>query len=349
MPKRTAAFILTLVIAVLLGMVMSTSRAQDFGSNWTGQYYNTADFSGTVVLIRVDAQINFNYGTGSPATGINPDNFSIRWTGVQNFTASGTYTFTAFFDDTIRVLFDGVEIMNYQAPPSAAVSATANVTAGSHTIVVEYSERSANAFVQFQWSLAGAATASVTAGPSPTPGPTFTPSVTALPGIPSGAITATVIRASVLNVRDAPSTGGNVVGRILRGQTYAIVGRDVHARWFLLQLSGKQAWAFGYYLYISGNEFNPPVVSGASAFGNAGVPDYGVVAQSYSTLKLRASPSVASPQTGRVTWGAFVPVIGRTPDGYWWQVVWKGTIGWVYSPFLKIFQGDINKVPIKTG
>jgi hypothetical protein len=157
-----------------------------------------------------------------------------------------------------------------------------------------------------------------------------------------------VIRASVLNIRDAPSLGGNRINRVLRGQTYAIVGRNQNATWFLLQLSGMQGWAWGYYLFINGNEFNPPVVSGSSILGLAGQPDYGVTAQSKATVRLRAAPNVVSAQIGRVTWGAFLPVIGRTPDGFWWKVVWKNTVGWVYSPFFDIFQGNLNNVPIVT-
>jgi len=347
MTRRTIALISILIISILFGMLFTVGSAQDFGTNWTGQYYNDPNFGGSPVVTRVDAQINFNFGAGAPVTGVGTDNFSIRWTGIQNFAITGTYQFTAAVDDALKAYLDGAVILDIPAAPVSPVGVQVNVTAGSHTIIVEYREFTANALVQFQWGLVGGVTPSVTAGPSPTPGPTNTPTTTPLPPIPAGAITATVIKAAVLNVRDAPSLGGNVVGRILRGQTYAIVGRDPRARWFLLQLSGKQAWAWGYYLYVSGNEFTPPIVSGASTLGLAGQPDYGVVARAYATIKLRAQPNVASPQTGRITWGSFLPVVGRTADGYWWQVVWKGTVGWAYSPFMKIFQGNINNVPIR--
>jgi uncharacterized protein YraI len=178
--------------------------------------------------------------------------------------------------------------------------------------------------------------------------PTIPPTRTSLPNIPPGALTAIVIRASVLNVRDAPSLGGLVIGRILRGETYAVLGRDEDARWFLLQLGGYQGWAYGYYLFVNGNEFNPPIVSGASLLGLAGQQDFGVRGQSFATLRLRQGPSVATTQIGRVTWGAFLPIIGRTTSG-WYQTVWKGTVGWVYSPFVRIVEGDLNNVPFKTG
>ena len=53
---------------------------------------------------------------------------------------------------------------------------------------------------------------------SPTLGPTATPAPTGLPAIPSGALTATVIRAPVLNVRAGPSAFADRIGSVLRGR-----------------------------------------------------------------------------------------------------------------------------------
>lgn len=344
MLKRLAA----IVFIVLFGFMLSFSlihpaNAQVFaGSNWSAEFYNNPTLTPPAVATRIDNTIAFNFGAGAPpGTPLPADNFSIRWTTTQNFTA-GTYTFTAFAEDDVQVKLNGAVIISFRGGdvngPQSFQAAT-TVPAGAVVITVEYVARTGNASIQFQWQLTGQ---------PGTVGPTATPTRTSLPPIPPGALTATVIRASVLNIRDAPSLGGNRIGRVLRGETYAIVGRDERARWFLLQLGGYQGWAWGYYLFINGNEFNAPV---RSPFGTIGVPpgveDTGVVAQTQSTMVLRQQAHVASAQIGRITWGAFLPVIGRTADGYWWQVVWKGTVGWMYSPFSKIIQGDINAVPIR--
>lgn len=335
----------TLVASVLMGAFVSTvSNAQQFGSGWTGSYYNDPNFTGSPVITRADSQINFNFGANSPVPGfVNADNFSIRWTSTQNL-AAGTYRFTAVADDGIRVTINGQVVIDRLTSTGALQTATADVVlaGGNTTFQIDYVEITANAAVQFYWDIAGAS-----GTPSGTPAATATITLTSLPAIPPGAITATVIRASVLNTRDAPSLGGNVIGRILRGQTYAIIGRNQEATWFLLQLSGRQAWAWGYYLFVNGNEFNPPVVSGASVLGlPGGVQDTGVVFQAQAGLRLRAAPTVNSAQIGRITWGAFLPVVGRSIDGAWLQVVWKGTVGWVARGYLEPFQGDLNKVPI---
>ncbi|MDQ7025868.1 MAG: SH3 domain-containing protein [Anaerolineae bacterium] len=347
MAKSVRFLIPTTLFLLLIGIVLTiqpgTVEAQDFGSSWTGSYFNTSNLSGAQVLGRLDNQINFNFGSGSPDTSfVNPDNFSVRWQGLQNFATGGTYRFTAVYDDGIRVRIDGSTIIDDFNNNGTLKTTTAdvNISQGTRDIVVEYVEFTGTAAVQFYWQ-AVSLDAQVTGGPSPTP------TATGVPAIPQGALTAIVIRAGVLNVRDAPSIGGNRIGRILRGQAYQVVGRDPDARWFLLELGGFQGWASGYYLFINGNEFNAPVRSATSAFGiPAGFNDTGVIVQTRATMRLRANPNITSAQIGRVTWGAFLPVAGRTAAGDWYQVLWKGTIGWVFTGFSDVVQGNYNDIPI---
>lgn len=90
---------------MLLGLLAFglLSSAQQFGSGWTGSYYNVTDFSGAPVISRTDPQINFNWGNASPIPGfINASPFGVRWSGVQNLVA-GTYRFIAVADGGVRV------------------------------------------------------------------------------------------------------------------------------------------------------------------------------------------------------------------------------------------------------
>ncbi len=340
--KYRLIFIATLVLLFAALMSLAPlSSAQEFGSNWTAQYYNNTSFSGSPDITTIDQAINFTWGTSSPIPGfINADNFSVRWTGTHTF-SDGVYTFTAGRDDAIRVFVDGVMVIDaFGTGPYQTFTANVTLTAGSHTVVVEYVEYTGDAAVLVQWQLSGGTT------PDATAGPTATPTATALPPIPAGAITATVIRAAVLNVRDAPSTGGNVLDRVFRGQTYQVVGRNEDATWFLIQMADKQGWVWYYYVFINGNEFTPPVVSANTTILPAGLTDTGVLAQSHATVRLREFPTVNSRQIGRVSWGGFVPVLARSSNGVWWQVLWKNTVGWVYSPFFDIVQGDYFDIPI---
>jgi uncharacterized protein YgiM (DUF1202 family) len=350
MNRRKAALI-GLFITVVWLAVMGVSQAQEFGTNWSGTFFPQLNFQGSPTAVTGINGLNFNWSNGIPSLpgssnsaplGTQATNYSVRFSSTQNF-AAGAYTFTAGSDDGVRLIVDGNIVLDkFVGRPFTTDTVTVNLTAGPHQLTVEYFQSTAAAQLQVQWALTGAL---ATAGPSPTPGPTNTPLPTGLPAIPSGAVTATVIRASTLIVRESPSVYSPKVGRILRGQTYQVIGRDAHARWFLLQLSGFRGWVLGYYVYVNGNEFNPPVTSGFALAGNPASAT-GVVALSYATLKLRAQPTVYSAQIGRVTWGGAVGVVGRTRAGDWWQVVWKGTTGWVASGYLKITEGKIENVPI---
>ena len=71
-----------------------------------------------------------------------------------------------------------------------------------------------------------------------------------------------------------------------------------------------------------------------------------MIGQTRAGMKLRGAPTTLSAQTGRITWGAFLPIVGRTADNTWYQVVWKGTVGWVWSNFVPLRFGDLNNVPV---
>ncbi len=345
MSKRILIPLLVALMLALLWLPALQVNAE-FGTNWTATFYNCTDLNCPGVATQTNINgINFNWGVGSPFQGVSSDNFSVRFESVQIF-QQGTYEFVAASDDGIRVYIDGALVLDkFIGRVFTTDRFQQTMTAGAHTLRVEYLELIDQAQVQFQYfpMQVGAPTDALT-GLLPTPSITAIPP-TALPPIPPGAQTGTVIRASVLNVRVAPYLGAPRVGRILRGQTYAVVGRDADARWFLLQLSGQQAWAWGYYLFVSGNEYSAPEVANFTLSGDPAASSR-VTIQTKAGLRLRSAPTVVSEQIGRVPWGDLLPVIGKTAAGDWYQVVFRGTVGWIASSYTDILEGEINEVPV---
>ncbi|HSX09002.1 MAG TPA: PA14 domain-containing protein [Candidatus Saccharimonadales bacterium] len=122
---------------------------------YAAQYYNNQTLTGTPTLTRNDNAINFNWGTGSPGTGIPNDHFSARWTRTDNF-ANGNYTFTTTTNDGVRLYVDNSLVIDKWTDVTATSAATyttsQNLTAGNHTIKMEYYEAtgSATAVLNYQ-------------------------------------------------------------------------------------------------------------------------------------------------------------------------------------------------------
>ena len=72
------------------------------GHGLRGQYYEDR-FFGWKRFSRVDPQIAFNWGWGAPSGEMQPDSFSVYWSGKIKAPKDGTYTFDLPSDDAARV------------------------------------------------------------------------------------------------------------------------------------------------------------------------------------------------------------------------------------------------------
>ncbi|HEC21590.1 MAG TPA: hypothetical protein ENI95_01595 [Chloroflexi bacterium] len=183
------------ICALLLGAILpfAAVRAQDAG--WTGKYYRNPNLAGAPAATRTDPVITFDWGDGAPFGDFPSDNFSVRWTRTDTF-YSGVYIFAARSDDGVRVYVDGTLIIDHWQPSQFEwISVEREMTAGQHTIVVEYYEGTGRAAIQAGYYPrdpipTSAATQNVTATPTtitqtPAPSPTPTlPYVAGTPGAP---------------------------------------------------------------------------------------------------------------------------------------------------------------------
>ena len=88
-------------------MVRPQSLALDTeGDGLTAEYFKSMDLAGEP-LKRVDPVVDFDWKEGSPDPSIPVDKFSVRWTGKVRPDFSGTWTFTAYTDDGVRLWVDG--------------------------------------------------------------------------------------------------------------------------------------------------------------------------------------------------------------------------------------------------
>ena len=152
------------------------------GTGLRGDYFDNRDFS-ALKLTRVDATIDYDWGLGSPASGIGADTFSTRWTGQVQPRSSGTYTFFTSMDDGVRLWVNDVLIVDdFVEHPPTTQSGTINLTAGQkYDVRIDHYENGGGAAAKLEWAGPGVARqvvpksqlypAPVTAGPNePEPG-----------------------------------------------------------------------------------------------------------------------------------------------------------------------------------
>ncbi len=131
------------------------------GSGLKGEYFNNADFS-SLQLTRTDAQVNFDWGTGSPHASIGADTFSARWSGVLLVPETGSYAFSTLNSDGVRLFVNGVAVIDQFTDQSTNWNDGTPIALTEGQLVeiqMDYYENTGSAVAKLKWtgpSLAGA-------------------------------------------------------------------------------------------------------------------------------------------------------------------------------------------------
>ena len=248
-------------ISLTWSQISSTTVQQTTTSNptiteWKGEYYNNINLSGTPVITRNDASLNFNWGSSSPVPNtLNHDLFSVRWTRTINLNG-GTYSFKTIADDGVRVwVNDQLILDHWTTAKGEALSSTVSIPGGSTSIKVEYFELTGLAEARLEWDAVNPNTE-----PTPTPTTVSTSSTSTTSTAPEGY--AVLKNARVLTMRSGPGMGFGVVGYIDRSTTPKLIGRSAGGYWIkVLCPDGTLGWAASRYLSSPTDFGTLPVVN----------------------------------------------------------------------------------------
>ena len=142
--------------AVAIEVTPPPPASDGTGTGLSAQYFDNPDLAGTSALARVDAQIDFGWGMGSPGASLAEDDFSVRWTGELEPRYSQTYTLSTVSDDGVRLWLDGqLLIDNWSEHASTEDAVSVPLQAGRrHVVKLEYFELAGAATARFLWSSA---------------------------------------------------------------------------------------------------------------------------------------------------------------------------------------------------
>lgn len=119
-----------------------------------GEYFDNMDLSGTPALVRVDPEINFDWGAGSLASGLPADRFSVRWTGTLVPDVSGLFKLSVTTDDGVRLYLDGKIVLDSwvdRAPTTDFVTLKLEARR-RYEIRIDYYENGGGAFASLGWN-----------------------------------------------------------------------------------------------------------------------------------------------------------------------------------------------------
>ena len=125
--------------------------SQPAPDNWRGEYFNNVNLNGSPVLVRDDANIDFNWGLNAPASGVPAENFSVRWTRTLNF-AAGSYRFTTTSDDGVRLWVNGHLLIDKWVDQAEKSYTETIYLDGNVPVKLEYFDSRHHAVARLSWT-----------------------------------------------------------------------------------------------------------------------------------------------------------------------------------------------------
>lgn len=132
---------------------VTNQMSTPMGKGLKGEYFDNVDLTG-FVFSRVDPTVYFNWGRQAPGAGIDPETFSVRWSGFVQPKYSETYTFYTDSDDGVRVWVNNQLIIdNWTDHGVTENSGQIALAAGDfYPIRVEYYDSRWDATIMLKWS-----------------------------------------------------------------------------------------------------------------------------------------------------------------------------------------------------
>jgi hypothetical protein len=117
------------------------------------RYYNGRDFKNLVNKDTIrSGNISFDWGYGSPASGVSSDTFSVRFSGYIYIPVSGSYNFYVECDDWVKLIIGNDTLIYYGGYGS---SVSRSFSPGIYRFIFEFVEDYGYAYVRLYWTVPG--------------------------------------------------------------------------------------------------------------------------------------------------------------------------------------------------
>lgn len=299
-------------LAAFVGQIGAEEADLSAGRGLKGDYFANKTLSGTAALTRTEA-VDFDWGAGSPGTGVPVDNFSVRWTGRFVAPATGAYRFQTESDDGVRLSVNGAQLINNWTDhsPTVDTSATVNLTAGQVVpVLMEYFETGGGAVARLRWQPPGAT------GFSVMPAGLFVPGVNGAPLLASpGAQAGQQGLATSLQL-SASDPEGKALSYAATGLP---AGLSVNSSTGLI--SGTPTTVGSSSVTVSATDVEGAVTSQSFTWLIRGP---GLVGQYFANTTLSGTAVLTRSEAVDFSWGSTSPGTGVPTDNF--SVRWSGSV-----------------------
>jgi chitodextrinase len=121
--------------------------------DWQAAYFDQPDFNSPPVVIRNEAEIDYDWGAASPIPSVIPaDRFAARWSRSAGFEA-GVYLFQIEAEGRVRLWLDGQPLLESwdETALRRLEAKTGPLEQGRHEVRVEYVKERGQALIRVNW------------------------------------------------------------------------------------------------------------------------------------------------------------------------------------------------------
>ena len=129
------------------------------GTGLAASYFNNTTLAGSPVLERIES-VNFSW-SASPGPGVNADNFSVRWTGFVEASATGNFQFQTRSNAGVRLWINGNLVIDNWTAHATMDDVTGDIAMTKnqrYSVKLEMYDTAARRLAKFYWMRPGQTT-----------------------------------------------------------------------------------------------------------------------------------------------------------------------------------------------
>ncbi len=143
--------VISLLVLACLGALLPSALGAQSGVPWRAEFFSNPSLAGSPSRVRYDRAINYDWKNDKPDDGVPFDHWSARWTGDFLFD-QGEYLFKAYVDDGVRLWVNGQLVIDeWRDQVATLFEKRINLSAGTHSVRVEYYDNIGNAVAMVWW------------------------------------------------------------------------------------------------------------------------------------------------------------------------------------------------------